>query len=318
VGLKGPKREAKGVNSMLGRCLRIVVLAASFAWLPLGAGSGAALAADVAAGPYVALGDSHTSGPLILNPTGSPALCLRSDHNYPSLVAQAIHPAVFRDVSCSGAATAEMTQPQPLPSSALPVQYNPPQFDVLTPDATLVTVGIGGNDIGFGGIVMTCSTLSSLDPLGAPCKSHYQADGTDQIGQAIQATAPKIADVLAGIHQRSPRAKVLLVGYLDMLPTSGPGCYPVVPIAAGDVPYLDGIERDLNGMLAQQAMAGDAGYVDTYTPSIGHDVCQLPGTKWVEGILPTAPAFPVHPNALGMRGAADQVLAALSHASSRA
>jgi lysophospholipase L1-like esterase len=296
------------------RSLSIALAAGSMAALLLGAGpriAHGATAPDLASGPYVALGDSYTSGPLIPVQQGTPPLCFRSDHNYPSLVAQALHPAALRDVSCSGAATRDMTQPQPLPSPSLPLESNPPQLDALTPEATLVTVGIGGNDIGFGSIVVTCAALSPLDPLGAPCQQHYTAGGVDQIAQAIGATAPRIASVLAGIHQRSPRATVLLVGYLDILPASGPGCYPLVPVAAGDVAYLNRIEQDLNGMLARQASTGDAAYVDAYTPSIGHDVCQLPGTRWVEGILPTSPAFPVHPNELGMRSVADQVLAGL-------
>jgi hypothetical protein len=61
---------------------------------------------------YVALGDSYTAGPVIpvqqTNPTG----CLRSDHNYPHLVATSIKGALLTDVSCSGAKTDDMTQPQ--------------------------------------------------------------------------------------------------------------------------------------------------------------------------------------------------------------
>jgi hypothetical protein len=53
-------------------------------------------------------------------------------------------------------------------------------------------------------------------------------------------------------------------------------------------------------MLADRAAGAGVDFVDTYTPSIGHDACQLPGTKWIEGLAPTAPAAPVHPNALGM------------------
>ncbi|MBW0125075.1 SGNH/GDSL hydrolase family protein, partial [Pseudonocardia sp. KRD-176] len=42
-------------------------------------------------------------------------------------------------------------------------------------------------------------------------------------------------------------------------------------------------------MSAQSCAAGVA-YVDTYDRFIGHDVCTLPGTKWIEGLAPTAPA----------------------------
>ena len=64
-------------------------------------------------------------------------------------------------------------------------------------------------------------------------------------------------------------------------------------------------------MLAAQADEAGARYVDTYHSSIGHDVCTLPGTKWVEGLVPTAPAAPFHPNSLGMRNSASRVLATL-------
>jgi hypothetical protein len=71
-------------------------------------------------------------------------------------------------------------------------------------------------------------------------------------------------------------------------------------------------------MLAEQASRAGAEFVDTYTPSIGHDACQLPGTKWVEGLVPTAPAAPVHPNALGMREIGGIVVDALADEPSRA
>jgi hypothetical protein len=104
---------------------------------------------------------------------------------------------------------------------------------------------------------------------------------------------------------------MLLVGSPDILPTSGPGCYPLVPLAAGDVPYLNGVEVGLNRMLAAQAATHRATFVDTYTPSVGHDVCQAPGVKWVEGVIPTDAAFSLHPNALGMQAVAGEVLGAL-------
>jgi hypothetical protein len=64
-------------------------------------------------------------------------------------------------------------------------------------------------------------------------------------------------------------------------------------------------------MLATEAAANNATFVDTYTASIGHDVCKGTGVKWVEGLIPTSPAAPFHPNALGEKSMARQVLAAL-------
>ncbi|MQA25677.1 MAG: SGNH/GDSL hydrolase family protein [Micromonosporaceae bacterium] len=265
-----------------------------------------ASAASAGAGEvYVALGDSFTSGPGIPNPKGEPRGCVRSDHNYPTLVADAITPAEFRDVSCGGAVSDHMTQPQQTADGP-----NPPQFDALTGDTTLVTVSVGGNDIGFGEIVTTCATLSVTDPFGAPCKERYTSGGSDELAERVAAYAPKMRAVVKAIGERSPHATVLVVGYLRVLPPSE-GCYPREPIAKGDVPYLDRIQRLLNRALADAASAHGAGYVDAYGPSLGHDICQLPGDKWVEGTVPTSPAAPVHPNAAGMEAVAKEVLAAL-------
>ena len=64
-------------------------------------------------------------------------------------------------------------------------------------------------------------------------------------------------------------------------------------------------------MLAQQAAATGAVYVDTYGPSIGRDACRSATTRWVEPLVPANPAAPVHPNARGMDGIAAVVRAAI-------
>ncbi len=267
-----------------------------------------------AAGPphYVALGDSYTAGPLVPDRTGSPAGCLRSDHSYPFLVAAGTGAATFTDVSCQGATTTDMTH-----SQSVPLGTNPPQDNALSATATLVTLQISGNDIGFSDIIIHCTTLSLTNPFGSPCKNHYTSGGTDRLRAKIAAAAPKVAADLQGIHARAPNARVLLVGYPVILPNSGDGCWPVVPIAFGDVPYLRGAEKALNSMLAAEAAASNATFVDTYTASIGHDVCRAPGTKWVEGLIPTSPAAPFHPNRLGEQEMAQQALAALGQAPRR-
>ena len=57
-------------------------------------------------------------------------------------------------------------------------------------------------------------------------------------------------------------------------------------------------------MLASQAAAHGATYVDVYTPSIGRDACRSSSVRWVEPIIPGNAAAPVHPNARGMAGMA--------------
>jgi lysophospholipase L1-like esterase len=254
-------------------------------------------------GNYVALGDSYTAGPLIPLQTGQPAGCLRSNHNYPSLVTAALHSSSFKDVSCSGSTTKDMFSPQSVTGGT-----NPPELDALTGHTDLVTLGIGGNDIGFINIITTCAVQSPTKPLGAGCRDYFNRTGKDEIAERIDATKPKVVAVLEAIEKRAPDAKTLVVGYPTILPDSGPGCFPVIPFSPGDIAYLRQTTKRLNSMLADAADEAGAEYVDTYHSSIGHDVCQLPGTKWVEGLVPTSPAAPVHPNALGERNSAVNVL----------
>jgi len=257
-------------------------------------------------GPFVALGDSFAAGNLIPgSPSGTPAGCLRSSHDYGADAAAALG-VRYVDATCNGASTTSMTQPEPVLGGT-----NPPQFSSLAADDSVVTLTIGGDDVGFTGILQTCAALSLTDLFGDPCQRRYTAGGTDRLTAAINATAPKVAAVLRGIHARAPLARVLLVGYPDILPSQGDGCWPEVPFAPGDLPYLRGVETGLDQVLARTAAANGARFVDTYTATIGHDACQSPDVKDVEGLIPTSLAYPFHPNRRGERVMAAQVLAAL-------
>jgi lysophospholipase L1-like esterase len=279
------------------RCLAIV--AAAFL----------ALATSGCVQRYVALGDSYTSGPLIplqRNDEKTPLGCLQSDHNYPHLVAPELGLPQFEDASCSGAQTKDMTGAQSVEGGT-----NRPQFDRLTPQTKVVTIGIGGNDIGFSEIAIACGRGGVEDPFGTPCQDEYVVNGVDTVDVRLAEMAQDLDATLDGIHARAPDALVFVVGYPSILPATGPGCYPVMPIAPGDLDYVRSIPTRLNAtILAVAAGKGDV-YVDTETPSLGHDACQLPTVKWVEPVAPTEPAAPVHPNARGEAGMATAVLASM-------
>jgi hypothetical protein len=257
-------------------------------------------------GPFVALGDSFAAGNLIPgSPSGTPAGCLRSSHDYGADAAAALG-VRYVDATCTSATTKSMTQPEPVLGGT-----NPPQFSSLAADDSVVTLTIGGDDAGFLGVLETCAALSLTDLFGDPCQRHYTACGTDRLAAAVNATAPKVAAVLRGIHARAPLARVLLVGYPDIVPSQGDGCWPEVPFTFGDLPYLRGVETGLNQVLARTATANGATFVDIYTVTIGHDACQSPAVKDVEGLIPTSLAYPFHPNRRGEQVMAAQVLAAL-------
>src|ERR1051326_729171 len=139
----------------------------------------ATAAAAAPTGKYVSLGDSYAAGPLI--PDQVDLGCLRSDRDYPSLVAAAIGSSAHADPSCSGATTVDMTHSQ----ANGPIIVNSPQLNAVTADDRLVTLTIGGNDIGFVNIILTCASESLLSPFGDPCTDQYPPGGTDQLAAAI-------------------------------------------------------------------------------------------------------------------------------------
>ncbi len=290
---------------LVGIVAALGVLVAVVATLVAGSRSTPTPAAVVGEPPptgYVAMGDSYTAGPRIPTQLSAPPGCERSDGNYPHRVAAALSEPL-RDVSCSGAGTDHLVAPQPVTGGP-----NPPQLDALERNTAVVTLGIGGNDIGFGEIVQSCVVVL---PFGSPCHDRYVGPAGDEISRRIAATGPKLAAALAEIHRRSPRARVFVVGYPSILPEGGFGCWPLVPFSFGDVSWLREKEKELNAMLASTAAAGGAMYVDTYGPSGGHSACVPPADRWVEPAVITSGAAPVHPNARGMEGMARAVLAAV-------
>ena len=265
------------------------------------------VAAQAQAAPrYAGLGDSFAAGPLIpvqLRPFG----CLKSSNNYAQIVQRSKGFAEFRDASCSGARTDHMTQPQNVSPGP-----NPPQFNALSGETVAVTVTIGGNDIGFSGIAETCFTATPRTD--SPCRDHYNAGGQDEISRRIAEAGPKVDAVLDGIRARSPQATTFVVNYSALFAHEGPGCYPQMPVADGDVAYLRAKQEELNGMLAQQAAANGARLVDVYAASVGHDACAPPLIRWVEPYAPANAAAPLHPNLIGMDAMARLVMAEMAAA----
>ncbi|MFJ8624191.1 SGNH/GDSL hydrolase family protein [Kitasatospora sp. NPDC093550] len=271
-------------------------------------------------GPYVALGDSYTAGMQLPPQTGEPRGCSRSGANYPSLVAKGlgVAPGQFRDVSCTGATTVDLTAPQDTGNGT-----NPAQLDALGPDTRLVTLGIGGNDAGFTEVVVECARDNLVDAVkgvikqtraASPCREHYSADdGTDRVQHKVDEAGDRLGKVLQDVKRRSPQARVYVIGYPTLFPADPAGCLPVLgtTVAGPDLGFLAEKERQLNGMLRQRAQAAGAVFVDTAGPSAGHDMCAGGEQRWVEPPFPARGLAPIHPNAKGQEAVAGIVLKAL-------
>jgi len=281
--------------------IRRLVLALACAVLALAFAITQAAQARTSPLRYVALGDSYSaaSGVVPPDPTASPE-CLRSLLNYPHDIAGQIG-AQLTDVTCGGAQTKDFFTSQ--------YQGVPPQLDAVKKDTQLVTMTIGGNDSNvFIDVIIDCGTagLSTLGQ-GSPCKDQYGSSFDDTIRTT---TYPSLVEALRAVRAKAPHAEVAILGYPWVMPPSV-GCYPRMPVAEGDVPYVRDIQATLNDAVRRAAAATGVTYVDFSTVSEGHDACQPIGVRWIEPALTGTNPVIVHPNALGESEMAAQTMTVL-------
>ncbi len=258
----------------------------------------------------VALGDSFASGPLIPLQYEAPLGCLRSSSNYAHQLARRLRLDLV-DVTCSGASTKHMWETHGVTPEAQLSDHtgslgypahpgNPPQLGALRRTTDLVTLQIGGNDIGFAGLATTCAE-GSLSGVG--CR---EAVAAERPFDRIAATAPKIRAVLGEIRRRAPKASIYVLGYPGIFKIGPTASCPAMGAGEPDAQYLRSIQEALNDMIRSVAEETSPArrpattYVDVYGPSAGRTACDLPLLRWVEPIVPVNAALPVHPNLGGM------------------
>jgi hypothetical protein len=252
---------------------------------------------------YVALGDSYTAAPLIAGKSSNDG-CFRSSNNYPSLVAAELDGTTFVDRSCSGATTVNMRRRQPNAFGGAPW---PAQFRGLTKDTDLVTLGIGGNDFDlFSNLTGLCPRLRGTDPSGNPCQRTYAAGGTDTLLRDARRIQGRVAAVIRGVHRRAPDARIVVVDYPRISPTTGT-CPRRLPLSDGDYRWAAAVNAQLSASVRGAATQTGAEFVDLYAASDGHDVCS--DDPWVNGRKSEpGTALAYHPLAVEQHAVADLVL----------
>ncbi|GAA4202317.1 SGNH/GDSL hydrolase family protein [Streptosporangium oxazolinicum] len=176
-------------------------IVAGLAGLAMAAGMTAAPAA-VAAGvtpsfDVVALGDSYGSGTGAGDyEPGTERTCYRSRNSSSTILVEQLRRrganVRFTNVTCSGATVQDLRQP---------FKGEPPQLDALRRNTDLVTLSIGGNDIGFAGYGNLCV---QTDCTGAP---------TTAILDRVPALKRPLSGLLSEIRRRSPHAQIVMTGY---------------------------------------------------------------------------------------------------------
>ncbi|SEH50449.1 GDSL-like Lipase/Acylhydrolase family protein [Mycolicibacterium rutilum] len=250
---------------------------------------------------YVALGSSMAAGPGIRpRATGSPRRAGRSQRNYPHLVAARLGLDLV-DVTYSGATTAHiLTEPQ---------HGEPPQISALDGTEELVTITIGGNDVGYVPMLAVAGLphmLRAVPLIGGLLRAQVDRSARDaalrQVGAALETVGREV-------RARSPHARVCFVDYLTLLPPAGT---PAPPLSDADADTGRHIADALERATAEAAAATGCQVVKVAEPSRAHHAwSQDPWTTTTGLPLPGRPA-PLHPNAAGMSAVADLVVAQVS------
>jgi len=227
-------------------------------------------------------------------------MAARSAVNYPHLVAERLgHDLV--DVTYSGATTANV----------LSEGQNgaPPQIEALDGSEELVTLTIGGNDVGYLLFLMAAGVprwVRSVPFMGRAVRRQLDPEARRQ---ALVPLGDSLRTVGAQLRRRAPDARVVFADYLTLLPPRG---VSAPPFAEADLETGRYIAATLETLTA--AAAADTGCELVRAGAASRDHHPWSDDPWTEryGWYLPGRVAPLHPNAAGMRAVADLVVAQVS------
>lgn len=242
---------------------------------------------------YVALGSSMAAGPGIKpSAPGAPFGSGRSAGNYAHLVAEQLSLDLV-DVTFSGATTANILTERQRSAA--------PQIDALDGSAEFVTITIGGNDVGYVPLLMAAglpALVRKLPSIRELLDRDAREKALDGVGDALRAVG-------TAVRQRAPGARVMFVDYLTLLPAPG---VAAAPLSAEHADLGRLVAERLEEATATAAQATGCELVCAGQASREHHPWSAePWTVGAGWPLPWRPA-PFHPNAAGMRAAADLIV----------
>jgi lysophospholipase L1-like esterase len=216
---------------------------------------------------YVALGDSYAAG---VGTAGSSGHCGRSPEAYPSLYAEQTHLVNAHFAACSGASTADVVNSQ---------------LGDLTPATSLVSITVGGTDVGFSDVMSTC--VQSSD---SAC--------VDSVHQAEEVVHGSLGDGLSSTFQairaHAPNARLVVLGYPHVVEEGGP-----CSLSATKRRALNEGADQLADVTRDRASQAGASFVDARPPFAGHGYCA--DDAWINGVVFPDISGSFHPNAAGQR-----------------
>lgn len=271
------RQRAAGVHRAL---VITAVLAGAMAMVPTTAS--AQPASGQPAGAYAALGDSYSSG-VGTGRYDLDAGCQRSSLAYPYLWQAANRPAGFEFLACGGARITDV-RAQASGSTQLP-------------QAELVTLTAGGNDVGFGTVLSVCTD---------PSKTDDQCYAAVEQGESIATSATfhdGMVSLLSVIGNRAPGAHVEVLGYPTLFEETTE-CAAIAPSLPRRIRINDGAEVLRTAIKKATKDYGKtvhgwrlAEFVDVDRYFENHRICSP--DAWINGFNPQAPGESFHPNTAG-------------------
>lgn len=262
---------------------------------------------------YVAMGDSFSSGEgnESFEPgtdVGNPSenRCHRSFEAYPHLLKDELELGSMAFVACSGATTSNLI----FGGSGGGSWGEGSQLNALSDDTEVVTLTIGGNDVGFSEFAKKC-----VSPLNWPaedvCDEH--TDVYEDITDAILNDLPSSLESVYGlILDLAPNAEIYVGGYPIVAPwmaSNEPfdqdcgGLYDEAPTNTwGDARAAYDVVTLLNAIIETAVLDTMVAksttrlhFVDVESGAFsGHDICET--DSYFNGIDPFNPEYSVHPN----------------------
>jgi lysophospholipase L1-like esterase len=231
---------------------------------------------------YIALGDSYSSGVGAGSYISSGGSCDRSANAYSALWNSANQPASYTSVACSGATT----------SSVLSSQVS-----ALSSATTLVSITIGGNDVGFSSVMETCVLHST-----STCVS---AVNTAE-GEVASQLPGELDGVLQAISADAPNARVVVLDYPELYDLSKSST--CIGLSTTDRTDLNQAADQLDSQIqAAAARRGDV-FGDVRSAFAGHEICD--SRSWLHSVNVLDISESYHPTASGQSGAYSPVFTA--------
>lgn len=267
------------------RCLLTLLLSSALA----GCAAAPRQAALPVGAKYVAMGSSFAAGPgLPPYVPDAPARCGRSAGNYAQQLA-AKRGLALTDVTCSGATTGAVLEGW----AELPAQVT-----AIDADTRLVTVTIGGNDVGYIGNMISASCLTLARNTGSGTEKCRTPSWAEE--EKFQQLAAALIRIGTAVRERAPNALLIFVEYPAILPPTG--TCAATPLDPADADRLREVERRLRDLTGLAAKQSGALLLPAAKLSLDHGVCDA--EPWMEGFPVSAGKAPYHPNMAGMSAVA--------------